>query len=116
MGISGQDEIDIYLPVSPGDFDKLLTPLKKLFGEPRSLYPLERARFVTFEEAKHIDVFLINKECAGWKDSVRFESYLKTHPKTLEKYRLLKEKGNGLSTREYYRRKINFINKVLEMK
>ncbi len=113
LGISGQDEIDIYLPVLPDKFDPLLVLLQKIFGEPKSLYPLERARFATFEDGKHIDVFLINEECDGWKNGVKFETYLKTHPRTLETYRQLKEAGDGLSTRAYYKRKITFINECL---
>lgn len=113
LGISGQDEIDVYIPVSLKDFDSVFSVLKVVFGEPRSLYPMERARFVTEEEGKHIDVFLINEESDGWIDGVRFESYLKTHPGDLEKYRNLKEDGNGLSVREYYRGKIEFINNIL---
>lgn len=113
MGISGQDEIDIYIPVVPSDFNNLIKPLTELFGSPKSLYTLERAKFVTTEDGKHIDVFLINKESAGWKDCVRFEKYLKTHPKMLSKYKKLKEQGNGVGVREYYTTKINFINEIL---
>lgn len=113
LGISGQDELDVYVPIPEAKFDSLVDPLKTLFGEPRSLYPLERARFVTQEGGKHVDVFLINEEHDGWKNGVKFEAYLKSHPKTLEEYRQLKENGNGLSVREYYRRKTEFINVVL---
>ena len=113
LGISGQDEIDIYIPIPPDSFHSLIDPLKTLFGEPKSLYPLERARFSTDELGKHIDVFLINNEHVGWLNGVIFEKYLKSHPQALEEYRQLKENGNGLSVREYYRRKIEFINEVL---
>lgn len=113
LGISGQDEIDIYVPVQPNRFDSLAVSLTELFGKPRSYYPLERVRFVTSEAEKHIDVFLINEEHQGWLDSVKFESCLRSNPETLEEYRKLKESGNGLSTREYYRKKIEFINNVL---
>lgn len=113
LGISGQDEIDVYLPVPPEQFNPMVPKLTGLFNAPRSLYPLERARFVTFQEGKHVDVFLINDSCKGWLDGVKFETYLKTHPEALEEYRKLKEEGNGLSVREYYRRKIEFINNIL---
>ena len=115
MGISGQDEIDVYIPVAPSKFNKLIPSLTQLFGEPRSHYPLERARFVTIENGKHVDVFLINKDSDGWLNGLKFEKYLKSHPKALEAYRKLKESGNGLSTREYYRRKIEFINQILDL-
>ena len=113
LGISGQDEIDVYIPVAQTRFDLMIDPLKSIFGEPKSLYPLDRARFVTEEDGKHVDVFLINKEHDGWKNMVRFEAYLRLHPEALEAYRKLKEDSNGLSVREYYRRKIEFINDVL---
>ena len=88
LKISGQDEIDIYIPVSPDIFDSLINPLKDLFGEPGSLYPLERVRFKTNIEGKRIDVFLINEECDGWKDGVLFENYLQS----LQFYRLNRPK------------------------
>jgi len=115
LGISGQDEIDMYLPIPEAGFNAFIAPLTTLFGEPKSHYPLERARFVTEEGGKHVDVFLINEEHNGWKSSVKFEKYLRTHPASLEEYRVLKEGGEGLSVREYYRRKIEFINKIVEL-
>lgn len=114
LGISGQDEIDVYLPVSPARFDALVESLKPLFGEPRSFYPLKRARFVTEEDGKHIDIFPINEESDDWKNLVKFETILRSDPAKLEAYKILKESGNGLSTREYYRRKLEFINEILK--
>ena len=113
LGISGQDEIDVYIPVSPTGFDSTVASLKALFGEPRSYYPAKRARFVTEEAGKHIDIFPINQESSDWKNLVQFETYLLEHPEKLDEYRELKESGNGLSVREYYRRKTLFINEVL---
>lgn len=113
LGISGQDEIDIYVPVSPDQFNLLIEPFKNLFGGPGSQYPLERVHFVTEVDGKHIDVFLINEECEGWINGVKFENYIRSHPEALEEYRKLKEDGNGLSGREYYTRKIEFFNDVL---
>lgn len=113
LGISGQDEIDVYIPVSPTGFDSTVTILKALFGEPRSYYPAKRARFVTEEAGKHIDIFPINQESSDWKNLVQFETYLSEHPEKLDEYRELKESGNRLSVREYYRRKTLFINEVL---
>jgi GrpB-like predicted nucleotidyltransferase (UPF0157 family) len=114
MGISGQDEIDIYVPVSPGKFNEIVSKIEKLFGSPESHYELERARFSTEIEGKHIDVFVINKESYGWISNVKFHTYVKSKPVALEEYRKLKESMNGLGTRDYYREKIEFINKIIE--
>ena len=113
LGISGQDEIDIYIPIPEERFDGLIDPLSVAFGSPRSHYPHERARFVTYEAGKHVDIFLINADSLGWLNALKFENYLKSHPEALDRYRMLKEAGHGLSTRAYYRRKIEFINDIL---
>jgi len=113
LGISGQDEIDIYIPVPTAQFDHVVTAVMTLYGDPRSLYPLKRARFVTSIHGKHIDVFVINEDDQGWKDSCTFHQYLLDNPPTLTEYRVLKEQAAGTSTRAYYERKTEFINKVL---
>jgi len=113
LRISGQGELDVYLPVLPENFDAMVRSVASVFGEPGSLYPLERARFVTDVHGTKAEVFVINQESQGWKNGVRFEGYLKANPEALEAYRKLKEGGNGLSLREYYRRKLEFINEIL---
>lgn len=113
LKISGQDEIDIYVPVSPADFNKTVKRLTETFSKPKSLYPLIRARFRLEGFDKHIDVFVINKEDKNWTDSEKFTNYLIKHPRIFEEYRQLKENSDGLSVRDYYTRKIEFINNIL---
>ena len=113
FGISGQDEIDVYVPVLPDKFDKFVILVEEIFGEPRSLYPLQRARFAVSESGKKIDLFVINEKHDDWINGLKFENYLKTHSEALDAYKKLKEEGNGLSTREYYRRKNEFIDQIL---
>ena len=115
LKISGQDEIDVYVPVVPKDFDKYVGKMTRAFGKPGSLYPLVRARFRIPGYEKHIDVFIINRKDKGWIDSEVFTKYLKTHRDILEEYKDLKEKGNGLSVREYYTKKIIFVNEILNI-
>lgn len=112
--ISGQNEIDIYVPTSPKDFDEYVGKMTKSFGKPGSLYPLIRARFRILGYRKHIDVFIINKEDKGWVDSEIFTKYLKGNKKVLDAYRKLKENGDGLSVREYYKKKIVFVDKTVK--
>ncbi len=88
--------------------------MSKIFGEPRSLCPLERVRFSEEIDGKKIDLFLINDEHDDWINGCKFENYLKSHPKDLEVYRKLKEEMNGFSVKDYYTRKNEFINKILK--
>ncbi|MCX6713446.1 MAG: GrpB family protein [Candidatus Vogelbacteria bacterium] len=113
LGISGQDEVDIYLPVDPSKFNQMVDLLTGVFGPPGSIYE-QRARFPFQVDGKRTDVFVVKADEPGWKDSLRFENYLKNNHTALDDYRVLKETGHGLSLREYYRRKIEFINSILE--
>lgn len=113
MKISGQGELDVYIPVEKGLFNKLIFPLEKILGKARSIYPLDRIRFVTYIDDMKAEVFLVNKYGDSWLRGVAFEKKLKNDPNKLESYQKLKEDGNGLSVRDYYRRKVEFINKIL---
>jgi GrpB-like predicted nucleotidyltransferase (UPF0157 family) len=62
-----------------------------------------------------VEIFLVNQYATFCKDSLVFWDYIKSHPETLEEYRKIKEAAEGTSTREYYTRKVEFINKVLEI-
>jgi GrpB-like predicted nucleotidyltransferase (UPF0157 family) len=115
LGISGQDEIDVYVPVPTAEFDKTVLLVQTFFGEPKSVGSLKRARFATEIDGKKIDLFVVNEEHEEWKKHQKFKSFLLSHPKALEEYRMLKENAAGKSTREYYRAKLEFINGILEL-
>ena len=113
LGISGQGEIDLYVPVSEKSFNGYLEKLVKHLGKAGSVYPLRRVRFVKYISGIKIEIFLINKEIDDWKNCVKFENYLKQHPEILEEYKKLKEESEGLTVQEYYRKKLEFINKII---
>ncbi len=115
LGISGQDEIDTYIPISIENFGEYILKLTELFGQAKKIYPEDRAHFITNQDGKHVDIYLINKDAPSWTNGVIFHDYLKSHPEALERYRILKEDGSGLSVREYYRQKTEFINEILEL-
>jgi GrpB-like predicted nucleotidyltransferase (UPF0157 family) len=113
LKISGQNEIDVYLPIVAEKFNELIISMEKLYGKPKSHYPLKRARFVRFIDDKRIDIFVVNADGQGWTELVIFHDFLLSHPRELENYKLLKESLSGLSTRKYYQKKIEFINSIL---
>ncbi len=87
--------------------------MERVFGKPTSIYLLERTKFLVKIDGTTVEIMLINKKHKGWIDGETFMSYLKENPDALEQYRILKEEATGVSTREYYTRKINFINEIL---
>ena len=115
LHISGQDEIDAYVPVLPYKYDATVGILKSKYGEPSSSYPLKRTHFATLVGEKHIDIFVVNMDDADWIDSESFYNYLLTHPDDLKNYEKLKENASGKSLREYYKEKIEFINRILDI-
>lgn len=113
FGISGQGEIDCYIPVAENKFNRYLETMLAYFGKARSIYPLRRAAFVKYIKEIKIEIFLINEKSNDWINGVKFENYLKTHREVLEEYKKLKENSDGLSVQDYYRRKIEFTNDIL---
>lgn len=113
LKISGQGEIDLYIPVTKKQFNIQLEKLISYLGEPGSLYPLKRVRFIKYINDIKIEIFLINKNDQGWKDSLMFEKYLKSNHKVLSEYEKLKSKCDGFSVKKYYTVKTAFINKIL---
>jgi GrpB-like predicted nucleotidyltransferase (UPF0157 family) len=111
--ISGQGELDIYIPVAVEKFNTVVRSLELPFGIAESHYPLERARFVTMVDGTKAEIFVINEKSEGWINGTIFENFLRENRDALDAYRILKERSRGLSTREYYRRKIEFINNIV---
>lgn len=61
LGISGQGEVDLYIPVAKKDFNIYLKKLINYLGDPGSIYDLRRVRFVKYIDNIKIEIFLINK-------------------------------------------------------
>lgn len=113
LGISGQREIDVYIPMTPEQIEELTPKMEAVFGKPKSIYPNERTKFLAKIDGTTIEIMLTNKEHQSWVNGERFINYLKENPETLEKYRKLKEECAGLNCQQYYRKKIEFINEIL---
>ncbi len=115
LKIAGQGEIDLYVPVALKKFNLYLGQLSKYLGEPGSVYELRRARFVKYVDSIKVEIFLINRNSKDWKHSLLFENYLKKNPQALAEYEKLKMDNRGKSTKHYYTKKIEFINKVINL-
>lgn len=114
LKILGQGEIDLYISVLTKRFNSYLEKLVKHFEEPGNIYPLRRVRFVEYIDNIKIEIFLINKETDDWKNHIKFENYLKQNKKALQEYAKIKQESSGLTVQEYYRKKLEFINKILK--
>lgn len=112
FGISGQDEIDVSVVANKDKFDEYILKLETLYGSVQSRYD-DRARFEVKIEDKKIDLKIVDGQHPSYLKGKLFEKYLRSHPNELERYRILKEDANGQTIKEYYRRKVEFMNEIL---
>ena len=110
--IAGQNEVDVVIVVPKNKFPEYIPKLEAVYGPVRSNYP-DRARFEVKEDEKKIDLKIVDVHHPNYTEGKVFEDYIKAHPEDVERFRILKEQSNGLTTKEYYRKKIEFINEIL---
>ncbi|MDQ5957993.1 MAG: hypothetical protein QG665_334 [Patescibacteria group bacterium] len=108
----GQDEIDVAIVADKEMFSQYIEKLEPVFGPVRSLYP-DRARFEVKEQGKKIDLKLVDRHHPNYIEGKLLDDYIMSHPEALERYRILKEESDGLTNKEYYRRKLLFNNDIL---
>jgi GrpB-like predicted nucleotidyltransferase (UPF0157 family) len=115
LGISGQNDIDIYVLSHPSNFDKYIQGLVKLFGQP--LHKHETFIEWKFDEnGFNIEFYLTNPKSDSMKQQMAVFEILKNDKELLKKYESLKISMNGKSFKEYQRKKYEFFNKILARK
>jgi len=115
LGISGQNDIDIYAFSDPVDFDKYLSSLIKLFGEPLH----KHKAFIEWKFKKDnfdIEFYLTAKDSETMKKQIAVFEKLKNNKDLLKEYEKLKESMNRKSFRKYQEKKYEFYHKILDNK
>lgn len=115
LGISGQNDLDIYAFANPSDFGKFLPGLIRLFGKPLH----EHETFIEWNFTKNgfaVQFYLTDPNSSSMKDQRKVFEILKKNGKLLSRYEILKKTMNGKSFREYQKKKYEFFNKVLKIK
>lgn len=113
LSISGQKEIDVYIPMTVEQIEEYTPKMEVVFGKPKSVYPNERTKFLAKIDGTTIEIMLTNKDHPSWINGERFHRFLAENAEDLERYRKLKEECAGLNCQEYYRRKTEFINDMI---
>jgi GrpB-like predicted nucleotidyltransferase (UPF0157 family) len=114
LGISGQNDVDIYAFSDPSNFDKFLPGLVKLFGEPNN-------RHETFCEWKFkrenfdIEFYLTVRNSKTMQKQIKVFETLKNNKELLKEYENLKSSMNGKSYKEYQEKKYEFYHKILDI-
>lgn len=113
LGISGQNDIDLYILSNPIDFDKYLSQLKPLFGEPKSR-KYDSVAWNFEKEGCEVELYLADPNSEPMQRQINIFETLRTNPIFRKEYEELKQNLNGKPFREYQRKKYEFYNKVIE--
>ncbi|MFH1971350.1 MAG: GrpB family protein [Patescibacteria group bacterium] len=113
LGISGQNDIDIYAFSNPKNFYKYTPGLIKLFGKPKNKHE-------TFYEWKFekdgfdIEFYLTEKDSITMKKQIKVFEILRKDKSLLREYEQLKESMNGKSFKKYQEKKYRFYHRIID--
>lgn len=116
LGILGKNDLDFTIPCPVQDFTKHLPNLVSVLGQPEKVGK-ENIRWEGIQkEGYAVDVHMTDPNNPFLKEHIRLFDLLKNNAELLNEYKKLKEKSNGVSHKEYQRKKYEFYNKVLGVK
>jgi predicted nucleotidyltransferase len=112
LKVSGQRDVDIMVECLPRELPRYLPRLKKIFGEPTK----KRREFVEWHrkmEGCSLDLMIINPNHIVFREILKVYEALKNDQNLLKKYEDLKIFCNGVSSREYKRRRLEFFHQMM---
>ena len=109
LGISGQNDVDIYVICPKSLKEEYLGGLAPLFGEQI------KNKWHWFDGCYEVSVYLSDPEDHKFKEQLDIFSLFKTDPEVLREYEQLKTSMNGKTYKEYQIGKYEFYNRVLKI-
>lgn len=113
LKLPGYKDIDLYIPSTKKNHKAIEASLITLFGEPVK----QRKMFSEWHMYKHryrIELMLIQKTEKAYLEQKVVYDVLRKNPKILEEYKTLKLSSQGISKREYQKRRMAFYNNLVE--
>ena len=107
LGISGQNDVDIYIICPPEMKEIYLSKLSPVFVEH------VKNKWQWFKDGVEVSVYLSDPSDYKFQEQLKIFDILKTNPEVLKKYKLLKESVSGKTYRDYQIAKYEFYNKEL---
>ena len=84
LGIAGQREVDIYIPVAVEQMQEFSTKLEKLFGTPpKSIYESERIKFIQDSNGIRVEIMIVNKNHKSWIEGEAAFEHIKNNEDAL---------------------------------
>lgn len=111
LGIAGQNDLDLYIFCPEQDFEKYLPGLEAHFG--KKIQGISIVKWEFARDSFPVELYLTDPESPSMKEQIRMFEILKNDPKLLDEYEKIKLSSDGISFREYMRRKYEFFNRAL---
>ncbi len=112
LGIAGQNDIDLNALSSPDEYSRYLPGLITMFGEPAKNTP----NLVKWEFDKNgfeVELYLTDRDSTSLQEQIKTFELIQNNQDYKKEYEQIKLACDGLSFREYMRRKYEFFNKIL---
>lgn len=111
--IPGQRDIDLYVECDPKDFATYVPIMTELFGQPQK----SRDKFHEWHFAKNncdVEIIFGDPKLPLFNDPLHVCEIIASNPEYIKEYARIKIESNGVSVREYKRRRLEFFNKILK--
>lgn len=112
LGIAGQKDVDLFIECDPRKISKYLPKFKKIFGNPLKI----KKNFAEWRLSRKncsVEILLINPNSNMFQMPVKTFKLIQKDKKLIKEYEQIKKKSNGLSLREYQKRRLVFFNRIL---
>jgi GrpB-like predicted nucleotidyltransferase (UPF0157 family) len=112
LGLSGQNDIDVYIFCKEENYAKYLPKIEKVFGP--KIPGISSVKWSMNIEGFEIEMYLTDPSSPTMKRQIAVFEALKKNGKLREEYEKLKESLNGTSFKEYQRNKYEFYHRILD--
>lgn len=111
LGISGQNDIDIYILEKPAMYNKYAPLLEKAFGNRVANISLYEWTYIVNNH--EVTIYLDDPAKESTLEQIKVFEILSNHHDLLKEYEDIKKEAAKLGMREYQRQKYEFYNNVL---
>lgn len=111
LRIAGRRDIDLFAAGSGKQFHYYANELKKILGKPEKV----RRHFIEWQVRRNgcvIEFLLSDPRRKQFQEPLSAYALLKKNKRLREEYERMKLASNGLSLREYTKRRMSFFNKI----
>ena len=112
LGIAGQNDIDMNIPIHSDEAMNYLPTLEQLFGPPRQRKRLP-IKWIFEQDGFEVELYLTDKTTETFQEHLMVFELLKNQPELRARYETIKKSADGGSFRDYMKKKYEFFNEIL---